>query len=194
MRKLNLFASLSFVSCLLLSGQVLAKHDKGVFEGEYVPVDGSAESMEVSRPELGELPNQLGSFKIKFKRLGWSDLSKNDKKRIAKEFEVEGVFRGDFNPDFTAKHKFVNEKRSGVLYTQNDFLIPSQGDLFCASGVPLGGTEQLNFVSGTGDYAGLISGTIYLNAVINNCYGESDFLQNDFTVVEDMGSMVFAPQ
>jgi hypothetical protein len=194
MRITKLLACSAIFACLLLTGPVSAKDKKGVLEGEYIPVDGWAKSMEVSRPELGELPNQLGTFKIKLERLGWSELPKEDKKRIAKKVLIEGVFKGVFNPNFTLNHTLSNQQRSGIMYTQGDFLIPTQGDLFCASGVPLKGTEQLNFVSGIGEYAGLTTGTIYLTAVVNNCLGEPEFLQNDFKIDKNVGALVFAPQ
>ncbi len=194
MRKTKLLAILATCACLLLTGQVSAKHTKGVLEGEYVPVKGWAESMEVSRPELGELPNQLGSFKIKFERRDWSELSKHDKKRIAKKVVINGIFRGAMNPNGTFDHTLANEQRTGVLYTKDDVLMPTQGDFYCSSGVPLKGTEQLNFVSGTGEYAGLSTGTIYLKVVVNTCLDQPGFLQNDLALDENMGSLFFAAQ
>ncbi len=194
MIKTNFVACLTLFACLLLTGQVSAKDTKGVLEGEYVPVKGWASSMEVSRLASGELPNQLGSFEIKLERAGWTELSKEDKKRIAKKVTIEGVFRGAFNPDYTLDHTLSNQQRTGVLYTQNDLLMPSQGDLSCSTGVTLKGTEQLNFVGGTGEYAGLSTGTIYLTATVNNCFGEAEFLQNNFEVDTSVGALVFAPQ
>jgi len=193
MKKFTHLAIASICTCLLFAGTVTAKNKKGVLEGEYVPINGGGESTEVSRPALGELPNQLGTFKIKLKRVGWNDLSKEDKKRIAKKVVIEGVFRGQMKPDFTFEHTLVNEDRTGIMYTKGDFLILSQGDLFCSSGVPLKGTEQLNLVGGSGDYAGLSTGTIYLSVTVNNCFGENDFLKNELKVNEDVGSVVFAP-
>lgn len=193
MKKLTHLAIVSICTCLLFAGPVSAKNNKGVLEGEYVPTDGWGQSTEVSRPALGELPNQIGTFKIKLKRVGWSELSKEDKKRIAKKVTIEGVFRGQMKSDFTLDHTLVNEDRTGIIYTQSDFLIPTQGDLFCSSGVPLQGTEQLNLVGGSGEYARLSSGTIYLSVTANNCFGENDYLKNELTVKEDLGSVFFTP-
>ena len=193
MKRNKLHIACSIVTMMFCSTYALADNHKDVLEGEYVPVSGKANSMEVSRMELGELPSQLGTFKLKLERKDWHLLSKDEKKRIAEEITVEGVFRGAFNMNFAIDHTFLNKNRTGAMYTQNDVLIPTQGDNFCASGVPLAGTEELNFVSGIGEYAALQTGVIYVKGVINNCFGEPEFLQNNFEVESGKGSLIFAP-
>ena len=94
---------------------------------------------------------------------------------------------------FTLSHTLATEARKGVLYTEGDSLLPQGGDLDCSEGVPLVGVETMNFSMGTGDYEGLVDGTIQLHGVVNNCSGQSEYLQNNFTVIPGVGGIRFKP-
>ena len=186
-----------FTSAFLLmfsSPQTLADAQEGVLEGRYIPVKGHSQSREVSRADLGETPKQVGKYKLVLKREGWNELSDEEQERIRKKLVIKGEFTGVMNmANMTVDHTMVNKDKSGTLYTQGDFLIPSQGDAVCSSGVPLAGVEQVNFVAGSGEYQNLISGTIFLAAEVNNCPGTQGFLRNQFSVIKGEGALEFAP-
>lgn len=182
--------------CLLVSTYHtlgIAKQNK-VLEGTYIPLWGEVKSMEVSRPHLGQAPTQLGKFTLELIREDWWQLSKKDKRRIKRKITIKGVFGGEYDPTSgTLSHVFTNKNRTGALYTQQDLFLPIEGDPLCASGVPMIGTEQLNFVAGTGIFANLASGTLYAQGVVNNCPSIDKFMQNDFGVSTNKGSLTFTP-
>lgn len=160
--------------------------------GTYVPVKGFANTYEIANVLQGEIPQQLGNFKLVLKRKDWALLSDEEKQVIKKRVVIKGVVKGVFDPNTgTSSHVLVAKDRSGVLYTELDFLIPNHGDIYCSSGQPMSGLEQMNFVRGTGIYSELQGGTLLLDGVINNCSQASEFLQNDFTVKGEQGEFVF---
>lgn len=176
-----------------LSSMAYADANEGVLEGKYVPVSGFSHSREVSRVSLGEAPKQVGKFKVVFKREGWAALSEEDKNRIRKRLVIKGEYTGVMNmSNQTLAHTMVNKDKSGTLYSEGDFLIPSQGDPFCSAGEPLQGVEQMNIVAGTGEFANISSGTLFLKADVNNCPGTDGFLSNKFEFVAGEGSLEFS--
>ncbi|NTS75439.1 hypothetical protein HR060_01055 [Catenovulum sp. SM1970] len=180
------------LAAALFSTNAFASWNSGVIEGEYIPVRGSIESLEVSRPQLGEAPQQVGSYRIVLLRKDWRDLSHEEKVRIKRRVVVRGSFKGDFDLNtMTSSHTLMDKERTGAIYTSGDFIIPTQGDLLCSGGQILKGTEQLNLVAGTGQFAQLESGTILLNAEIHNCPGQEGFGQNNLEVIPRQGSVTF---
>ena len=179
--------------CLSLGGLPAgAEKNAGVLDGNYIPVSGQSFSREVSRLSMGESPRQVGRYKIVLKRQGWAQLSDAEKIRIRKRLVIRGEFTGvmDMNT-MTLNHTLVNEDKSGTMYSQGDFLIPEQGDGICSTGVPLLGIEQVNLVSGTGEFKDLVAGTLYFDAKVNNCPEQEGYLQNQFDVVVGSGELTF---
>lgn len=190
--------SLIISSALLFSGfssMTYADANEGVLEGKYIPVSGYAHSREISRPTLGETRlRQIGKFKIVLKREGWSDLSEDDKERIRKRLVVKGEYTGIMAEDhFHLSHTMVNKGKSGTIYSDGDFLIPSRGDFTCSTGETLQGVEQMNIVAGAGEYSNISSGTLFLNSDINNCPGTEGFLSYQFEFIAGQGGIEFSP-
>lgn len=186
-------------SALLFSSftsMAFADANEGVLEGKYVPVSGYAHSREISRPSLGETRlRQVGKFKVVLKREGWKDLSDEEKSRIRKRLVIKGEYTGVMAEDhFHLSHTMVNKDKSGTLYSDGDFLIPSRGDNFCSAGETLQGVEQMNIVAGAGEYRNITSGTLLWNADINNCPGTEGFLSYQFEFVAGEGGLEFAPE
>lgn len=182
--------------CLSLGTfQASAGQNSGVLDGTYVPVSGHSFSREVSRISLGEAPRQVGRYSVVLNREGWSELSEQEKKRIRKRLVIRGEYTGVMDMGtMTLSHTLVNDEKTGTLYSQGDFLIPQQGDGYCSAGIPLTGVEQINFVAGTGDYEDLVTGTLVLHALVNNCPEEQDYLRNHFDVVVGSGGLTFIAQ
>ncbi|WP_199610701.1 hypothetical protein [Flocculibacter collagenilyticus] len=164
----------------------------GDIDGRYIPKAGYAKTLEVGRMQLGEAPKQQGKYQLVFERENWSSLSNSDQQRIRRFLIMYGTLSGEMDlSTYTLDHILVASDRNGAFYTEDDFLTPTEGDPVCASGTPLKGVEQINFVSGTGSYAHLISGTVYVDGVVNNCYGQEDFGQNNFQMIAEQGELVF---
>ena len=141
----------------------------------YEAKSGFSETLAVSQTE------QLGRYRIVLKPIVGSKFK-------AGNLIAVGISRGLLNPDFTANHTFVNKDRTGVLYTEGDaFTAIYAGDPTCNNGagtIPFEVEETLNFVAGTGIYAGIESGSfIVMKGVINNCPSLPEFGQNNFEVV-----------
>lgn len=195
MARANKFLSTISFIVLIFTSAVHAKHQGGDLEGEYIPTKGWIKSMEVSRPDIGESPRQIGWYRIKLIRKDWHELSHEDKKRIKKHLFLSGTYTGSLSlQTFTLEHTLVNDSRTGVIYTSNDYLLPEQGDIFCSSGVPLKGVEYIFPVRGEGVFSNLAGGQIVISGTVNNCPGQEDYLQNNFSVVTGQGSLVFEPK
>ena len=150
----------------------------GELDGIYKVVDGYIQTKEVGSLDR---PEQLGSMTIYLLRKNWTSLSLPEQYRVRRLLVIEGQLRGLVDPaTFMAQHVVVNDDSSGVLYTQNDFLIPVSGDPFCSSGTPIRGKEIVNLVQGTGEYANLENGELHLQAEVNNCPGMNNFGINFF--------------
>ena len=188
---------LTISSALLCSGLSFMSHadaNEGVLEGKYVPVSGYAHSREISRPSLGETRlRQVGKFKVVLKREGWDELSDDDKERIRKRLVIKGEYTGIMAEDhFHLSHTMVNKDKSGTLYSDGDFLIPSRGDNTCSTGETLQGIEQMNIVAGAGEYSNVTTGTLLLDSDINNCPGTDGFLSYQFEFIAGEGGIEFS--
>jgi len=151
----------------------------GKLDGTYKVVDGYIQTKEIGSPER---PEQLGTMKIYLIRENWPSLSLTEKYQVRKILMIEGQVRGLVDPaTFLTQHVAVNDDSSGVLFSNNDVLTPVSGDPFCSTGVPIKGSETVNLVRGTGEYANLEDGELHLQAEVNNCPGMTDFGINFFT-------------
>ncbi|ARD43201.1 hypothetical protein [Colwellia sp. PAMC 21821] len=167
---------------LLVSAALLSLSSVSTFAAEttentvvYEAKLGFAETLAVSQAE------QLGRYRIVLKPIKGSEFK-------AGNLIAVGIARGLLNPDFTANHIFINKDRTGALYTENDAITAIYaGDPTCDNGtgtVPFEVEETLNFVAGTGIYAGIEPGSfIVMKGVINNCPSLPEFGQNNFEVV-----------
>jgi len=144
---------------------------------------GFAQTLSISETE------QIGKFRAV---LTTSRTSKKHHSRRGhhqrKRLVLSGVIKGVINPDFTLNHTFVNQRRTGALYTANDTITNIYaGDPTCNYGtgtVPFEVEETLNIVAGTGIYANVEPGsTILLKGVINNCPSLPKYGQNTFDVI-----------
>ena len=186
--------ALTFCSLIELgtAGSAVADIVDGELDGFYVPQYGWAVTQEVSRPELGETPRQIGSYSMVLAREGWDDLPAAEKMRVRKLLGIKGSLRGVMDmKTLSVNHTLGTERRDGVLYTEGDFLQPEAGDPYCSEGVPLVGVKTFNFAMGTGSYSTLSGGSIQVYGTINNCASEPEFLQNDFTVIPGAGGVRF---
>ncbi|WP_026180034.1 hypothetical protein [Hahella ganghwensis] len=152
---------------------------KGELDGIYRPIIGNILTKEVGVIQ----PEQLGQFVIYFEREGWADSSEDEQERVRRYMLVHGLVQGKVDPaTFLAQHVLVNSDRTGIVYTQNDSIIPTSGDMFCSTGQPMKAMETINPVQGTGVYSHLEGGELKLSATINNCPGTEGFGNNNMTV------------
>jgi hypothetical protein len=154
----------------------------------YDVVRGSAETFSVSQTE------QLGQFRavLMLNRGSWYQRGSRFS-RLG--LVLDGVIKGVLNPDFTLTHSFVNNNRTGVLYTAHDSVTTIfAGDPTCQNGTgstPFEVEEILNIVAGTGIYADVEAGSfMILRGVINNCPSLPEYGQNTFEIID--GSVTFA--
>ncbi|WP_441002365.1 hypothetical protein [Pseudocolwellia agarivorans] len=154
----------------------------------YDVVRGSAETFSVSQTE------QLGKFRavLMTNRGSWHHRTSRFN-RLG--LVLDGVIKGVLNPDFTLTHSFVNNNRTGVLYTEHDSITTIfAGDPTCQNGTgstPFEVEEILNIVGGTGIYADVEAGSfMVLRGVINNCPSLPAYGQNTFEIID--GSVTFA--
>jgi hypothetical protein len=136
---------------------------------------GFAETFSISQSE------QLGKFKAVLKLV---NSSKKENRRLV----LKGAIKGVLNPDFTLTHSFVNNDRTGVIYTAHDTITNFiAGDPTCENGTgstPFEVEEILHIVAGTGVYADIEAGSfILLRGVVNNCPSLAEYGQNTFEVI-----------
>lgn len=177
---LSLFTSLSHA----------ASEDKGL-HGQYSVLNGQVETIDVTEDRLFSPPEQLGSFSIVLKHADWSGLSEAEKEVTERKVKLKGILKGKINPlNFKARHVLTSSDRDYVLRSSDDVMIIESGDLFCSSGQPLHIKEYVNLVSGQGKYANLVTGTIALSGVIDNCPTSPTFGQNNLTVIPEESVVV----
>lgn len=195
-KKISIFAVATASLCsasLCLGSLAVASAEHGSnkpLEGFYAPTSGQVHTTEVSRPELGETPVQLGTAKVKLART-----SGEGARKLKLKGQVHGKVIG-VNPVTQLPilaHTIVSKQRDGVLYSSGDEMIPSSVRVevcgLAVDGTPLvilTGTEVINFVSGTGKYSGFVSGSLSVQGTVNQCSG-----LNDFVVLANEGGLLF---
>jgi len=162
------------------------------YKGKYVATKGWAKTVETARLERGDAPQQQGRFRLVLVHQDWDELTEEEKATTYRRLNMSGVLTGSVSlQTFKAAHVFVNKSRSGVMYSADDTLIPSEGDYFCSQGVPLTGVEEIKLTEGTGEYANLIGGSIFVEGVVNMCPGDEDYRKNTFSVQAGEGYIEF---
>lgn len=190
-KKISMFAMAAAALSLGSLGSASADHSQDrPLEGFYSPTSGEVHTTEVSRPELGETPMQLGTVKTKLSRT-----SGEGARRLKLKGQVHGKVIG-VNPVTQLPilaHTIVSKQRDGVLYSSGDEMNPATVTVevcgLAANGTPLvilSGTEVINFVSGTGKFSGFVSGSLSVQGTVNQCSG-----QNDFVVLANEGGLLF---
>lgn len=192
----NKFIIRAIVSTLFLCHclTVSAAQKSGDIEGFYIPHKGWVESQELTPHETTH--EQLGKFKIVFKRQGWNSLSDAEKTRIRHKLVVKGIVHGlvlqsPLSPPI-ASHQLSSNNRNGAVFTSNDNLTILDYE-FCSpetGAVILNVHEVLNFDYGTGIYQGLqAGGSVHFQGTLDNCT-----LQNDFEVIRHEGGLCFGSE
>lgn len=177
------------VSLLFFFSNTTVQAANKVIDGVYIPHRGWGESLELFPGEVnGE---QLGKFRVVFKRQNWNELTYEEKQGIRRKFVIKGVFHGVVENIATApvpSHQFSNNQRNGAFFSSNDILtITDAQPCSNAGGVILDVIETINIDYGTGIYADLQSNSSFtVSGTINTCNS-----QNDFEIIEGLGSMCF---
>ena len=169
----------------------LAKAERQ-YKGKYVPSKGWAKTVETAHLERGDTPKQQGGFRLVLVHENWEELTEEEKATTYQRINMSGVLTGTVSLQTgKAAHVFVNKSRSGVMYSADDTLIPTAGDFLCFTGVPLTGVEEIKLIEGTGEYSGLVGGSIFVDGVVNMCPWHEDYRKNTFVVVPDQGYIEF---
>ncbi|WP_448549965.1 hypothetical protein [Thalassotalea fusca] len=175
----------------LVSFSVNAQIEKQ-YRGKYVTKKGWAKTFETARMELGDSPRQQGRYRIVLVKEDWHALSLEEKATTHRRITISGVITGTVSLQTgKASHVLVNKSRTGVIYSADDTLIPEAGDFFCSQGVPLTGVEEIKVTEGSGDFANLTGGSIFVEGVVNMCVGDSDYRKNTFTIIPGAGYLEF---
>lgn len=179
------------LTILLSTTSYTAAANTKSLHGEYNVVKGEVKTYNITEQKIFAIPEQLGTYKIVLKHADWNGLSDSDKAITHRKLSLRGILKGKINPfNFTAEHVLTDLNRSYVLRTDNDVMVIESGDLFCSTGMPMVIKEYVNLVQGEGVYSNLISGTIALHGVIDNCPFSATYGQNDLTVIPEESSVV----
>ncbi|QJR82134.1 hypothetical protein CA267_015945 [Alteromonas pelagimontana] len=189
--RISKIAKVSLVTSLLISPFTAFSAEK-IAKGTYSAQSGWVKTYETADLANRTSPQQLGVYEIQLINTGWKDIPPRERKGIQRKITLKGVLLGVIDSQtFIASHTMADINRQYVIRSEGDQVLPTSGDPYCSTGVPMTVREQVNLTSATGAYANLAGGTLYFEGTVNNCPTDPEFGKNDLEVLPTMGEVVF---